>query len=110
MEWAYRDDRAAAQSMAGIALAACGLAKVDRWRRATEGEAAIILGEDQAALTAYRQALELGPTPREIDSMYQQASFELDLADNIPLAQTLQALFLGRARGDAAQVGLGGGR
>ena len=80
-------------------------AGVDRWRRATEGEAAIILGDDEAALTAYRQALELTPSPREIDSMYQQASFEVDLADDMTLARKLQALFLDRARGDVASAG-----
>ena len=37
--------------------------------------------------------------------MYQQASFALDLADDIPLARELHALFLGRARGDVARVG-----
>jgi tetratricopeptide (TPR) repeat protein len=105
MEWVYGGDRAAAQATAAIALSACAAAKIDRWRRATEGEAAIILGDDQAALTAYRQALELGPSPREIDSMYQQASFELDCADDLPLARALQALFVGRAQGDVARVG-----
>jgi hypothetical protein len=105
MEWAYAGDRAGAQANASIALGACALARVDRWRRATEGEAAIVLGDGVAALTAYRQALELRPSPREIDSMYQQASFELDLADDIPLAQELQALFFGSARGDVARAG-----
>ena len=51
MEWAYGGDRATAQAMARVALDACAAAPVDRWRRSTEGEAAIILGDDEAALT-----------------------------------------------------------
>jgi hypothetical protein len=105
MEWAYGGDRAAAQTMARVALDACALAPADRWRRSTEGEAAIILGDGEAALTAYGQALELASSPREIDSMYQQASFELDLADDLLLARKLQELFLSRARADAVRVG-----
>ncbi len=95
MEWAYKADRSAARAMADTALAACARSPVDRWRLATEGEAAIILGDDQSALTAYRQALALKPSPREIDSIYQQASFELDLAENVPLARALRGLFVG---------------
>jgi pimeloyl-ACP methyl ester carboxylesterase len=104
MEWAYRGDRGTAQVAAQEALSACASAKVDRWRRSTEGEAAIILGDEAAAVTAYHQALALGPSPRETDSMYQQASFELDLADDMPLARRLRELFLGRPRSDAAPL------
>jgi pimeloyl-ACP methyl ester carboxylesterase len=105
LEWAYGDDRAGARATARVALDACAVAKVDRWRRSTEGEAAIILGDDEAALTSYSQALALAPSPREVDSMYQQASFELDLADDLPLARQVHALFLDRARGDVVGAG-----
>jgi pimeloyl-ACP methyl ester carboxylesterase len=104
MEWAHNADRPAAQELAHVALAACALAPLDRWRLATEGEASIILGDDQAALTAYRGALELKPSPRETDSMYQQATFELDLADNLELARTLQALFIAPASSGVAPL------
>jgi tetratricopeptide (TPR) repeat protein len=93
LDWAYRGDRVAAQAMAQLALDACQRSPMDKWRRATEGEAAIICGDDQAAVNAYRMALELRPSSREIDSMYTQAMFELDLADNIVLAKALQTLF-----------------
>ena len=81
------------------------MATIDRWRRSTEGEAAIILGDDEAALTSYRQALELAPAPREIDSMYRQASFELDLAGDMTLARQLHELFLGHAQRNVVRTG-----
>jgi tetratricopeptide (TPR) repeat protein len=99
LEWAFGGNRAAAQATARIALAACAASPPHKWRSATEGEAAIICGDDRAALSAYRQALEAKPDSREIDSMYLQASFELDLADNIVLAKELQGLFLAPAPG-----------
>lgn len=99
LTWAFKDDRPAAAMAARQAVDACALAAVDKWRLATEGEAAIILGDDARAEQAYQAALQLAPTPRERDSMFKQASFELDLAENIQLAQRLQALFAGAGAG-----------
>jgi tetratricopeptide (TPR) repeat protein len=94
MEWAFLDDRSAAQVSARTALRACAASPIDKWRLATEGEAAIILGDDSAALTAYEAALTYTPRPRERVSMYQQAIFELDLAENVPLAKRLRDRFI----------------
>jgi pimeloyl-ACP methyl ester carboxylesterase len=94
LEWAFLDDRAAAQASARTALAACAASPIDKWRLATEGEAALILGNDAAALAAYDATLTLKLKPREKDSIYQQAIFELDLAENVALAKVLRERFV----------------
>ena len=60
LEWVYRDDRVGAQAAARIALDACAPTTIDRWRRATEGEAGIILGDDEAALTVVPASARIG--------------------------------------------------
>jgi hypothetical protein len=93
MKLAYEEDLAGARRMAAIALAAIPSAPAHFWRDATEGEAAIIMGDDAGALAAYGRALAAQPKPRQVDSMFQQASFELDLLGNVALAREMQSLF-----------------
>jgi hypothetical protein len=94
LEWALLNDRAAASVSARTALQACAASPVDKWRMATEGEAAIVLGDHAAALKGHDAAPALGATPREQSSMYQQAMFALDLAENVPLAKELRRRFV----------------
>ncbi|HZE87941.1 MAG TPA: tetratricopeptide repeat-containing protein, partial [Verrucomicrobiae bacterium] len=70
---ALHDDLPAAQGMAREALTACARAPEDLWRAATEGEANLILGEDDAALEHYRRAMARSSKPWEIESMFTQA-------------------------------------
>ena len=64
-----------------------------------EGEAKLILGEPDAALQRYRDAIAMQPTPRQLSSMFQQAYHIADLlypptpdgAD--PMAEALDELF-----------------
>jgi pimeloyl-ACP methyl ester carboxylesterase len=71
----------------------------DKWRRATEGEANLILGDTDAALENYRAAIATQPSPRELSSMFQQAYHIADVlyppaADGSdPIAERLDALF-----------------
>jgi pimeloyl-ACP methyl ester carboxylesterase len=75
------------------------LAEGDKWRWATEGEAYLLLGDEQTALQRYRAAIARRPDPRELTSMYQQAYHIADLlypprADGSdPTADRLDALF-----------------
>jgi len=57
---------------ASLAKSAATLSLPGLWREATLGEACLMLGEIDAAVTHYRDALASNPSPREIDSIYQQ--------------------------------------
>lgn len=94
---AYRDDLAKAQQMAHQALEHCSQAKLDKWRLATEGEAHLLLGEAQEAIQSYEAALDCKPvpSPREIDSMFQQALRVTSLLGYEQTALKLYRLFRG---------------
>jgi pimeloyl-ACP methyl ester carboxylesterase len=73
MELTYGNDREAARAMAKRVLDHCKRAQRDRWNLATQGEASMHTGEDEEAVSRYREAVETNPTPRELGSMYRQA-------------------------------------
>ncbi len=73
LELTYRDDPEAAAAAARTALEHCGQCPPGYWRSATEGEAYLYLGEWQASLRAYEQALDLEPSVHQIESSYAQA-------------------------------------
>ncbi len=93
MSLAYRRDRETARTMAAKALDHCSKAPRDKWRLATEGEAHLVLGDAETALESYRSALQQGPGPRELDSMYRQALWVAKLADLETAVSGLQSLF-----------------
>jgi hypothetical protein len=95
MDLAYRDDHQAAKNMAGKALEHCDKARRDKWRLATEGEAHLILGNSDQAIESYRHALATEPSPREVDSMYQQAVRVASLTGDESAGDRLVALFRG---------------
>ena len=72
------------------------------WRKATQGEASLILGNDDAAVSAYGRAIDAGPTVREIESMYQQAMWIADLRRDRPLAEKLEGVFRPKIAATAA--------
>jgi pimeloyl-ACP methyl ester carboxylesterase len=62
-----------AREMATRALAHCDNSAASHWRSATEGEAWLILGDEERAHHAYRRAISLTQTARDLDSIYSQA-------------------------------------
>jgi len=101
MQIAYRNDRAAAQRMARDVLTHCaGTIREKRWALASEAEARLYLGENDAALETYREALETAAgiaddVQRQNMSMYQQATrVAAELGDR-DLAARLEELFRG---------------
>ena len=74
LQFAYRRDEAAAQKAAQNALHLCAGLPQDSWRAATEGEASLYLHDGEAALKHYRRAVEMCTSPRDLRSMYAQAS------------------------------------
>lgn len=97
LELAYRHDLPAAERWAERALACTDRAPDDRWRAATEGEAQLYLGRADEAMRAYRRAVALRPSPRELNSMYSQATWvidQLDGADAPVRHSALEELFL----------------
>jgi tetratricopeptide (TPR) repeat protein len=73
MQLAYRNQESAAQETAKKVLEHCQAAKADKWRHATEGEAHLLLGKIDEAMTSYQAAVDSKPSPRQLDSMFQQA-------------------------------------
>jgi len=97
MQLAYRNQEGAAQQTATKVLEHCRAAKADKWRLATEGEANLLLGKVDAAMDSYQAAVNSNPSPRQLDSMFQQAVRVASLVGNEAAADRLQKIF----RGDA---------
>jgi tetratricopeptide (TPR) repeat protein len=74
LELTFEHDPNAARDVATDVLNSCARSRPGHWRSATAGEAELHLGDRDAALAAYREAVALEPTPRELESMYVQAS------------------------------------
>ena len=72
---AYDENFVEAQNFAKRAIEHCREAKEDKWQQATLGEAHLLLGDADEAIRHYKSALSVkpAPTPREVDSMLQQA-------------------------------------
>jgi pimeloyl-ACP methyl ester carboxylesterase len=97
MQLAYRNQEAAAKETAAKVLVHCNQAKRDKWRLATEGEANLLLGNTEEALKSYQAAAQLNPSPRECDSMLQQAVRVASLTGNEAAAEGLEKIFRGGA-------------
>ena len=98
----YEDNMKVARDMAAKVLVHCRKAVDDgekprnkKWRLATEGEANLLLGKTEAALKSYQEAVKTKPTPRELDSMYQQAALIAACASDEPTASKLESIFRG---------------
>jgi len=97
MQLAYRNHESAAQQTAKRVLEHCQAAKMDTWRLATEGEANLLLGKNDAAMDGYQAAVNSNPSPRQLDSMFQQAVRVASLMGNEAAADRLQKIFRGGA-------------
>jgi predicted TPR repeat methyltransferase len=95
MKLAYDSETTACRTYAQLALTYCAQAPDKIWRRATEGEANLYLGNTAAAADAYRGALALNPEPWQAASIYQQAFRAADLVGEEGLAAQLKAMFSG---------------
>lgn len=106
LELAYRNDADAARAFAREAIEDCASTPQDQWRAATLAEAHLYLGETDAALAEYRRAIERATTPREVESMWAQASRVAAELDDSALAARLDDLFgHGTATGAAPSDG-----
>lgn len=94
---ARRDDDTAAREYAERALGHCEKAPEDAWNLATQGEAALVLGDVERGLERYRAALDESPDPRQIASMHAQAMRIAELRGGRKLAEKLETLFRGPA-------------
>lgn len=67
----------------------------DHWVAAAEGEAFLLMNRRREALDCYRSALHCDPlpSPREISSMYQQATLILGLTGSRQTCRELEKLF-----------------
>src|SRR5207253_2320628 len=66
------------------------------WRMASRGEAFLILGDFDSAVDAYAQAMEAGPSVREIESMYKQAIWIAELRRSRVAVAKLDDVFRSR--------------
>ena len=97
MELAFGSDETACRAYAERALTHCASAPADLWRYATEAEASIYLGNHATVRQAYANALALKPSPRQMESMFQQAFRAADLMGEERLGAELRVLFGSRA-------------
>jgi pimeloyl-ACP methyl ester carboxylesterase len=93
MELAYGNDVSACRTYAERALRHCANAPDDLWRRATEGEAHLYLGDTVGATEAYRRALPLALEPWQAASVYQQGYRAADLTGEEAVGAELRRLF-----------------
>lgn len=90
---AFRQDRAGAQEMAKEVLGHCAAAPEDQWSAATEGEAYLLLGKPERALEHYQADVAREPTPRQLESTFDQATFVVGLIGTKSIAARLDAVF-----------------
>ena len=94
MELAFGGDITAAGDYARRALKHCEASGAnDVWRHATEGEAHLYLGEEEAASQAYQRAMARSPKPWQVAAMYQQAVRAADLMGHEEFGATLAGMF-----------------
>jgi pimeloyl-ACP methyl ester carboxylesterase len=93
MVLAVHNKKEEAKVISAEVLEHCKLAKADKWRHATEGEANLYLGNTAAALGEYKAVLAENPTPREVDSIYQQALWAARLLDQKDAEAGLDKVF-----------------
>lgn len=96
---AFEKNVSAARRQARTTLADCESAAADersdqrKWRLATEGEALLMLGQNAKALQRYTAAVACEPSPREMQSMYQQAIYLSRLVGDDALRRELEGTF-----------------
>jgi tetratricopeptide (TPR) repeat protein len=97
LEFVLRGDRAAAKRRAQDVLGVCAASQANRsadeWLPATEGEANLLIGDEAAALAAYRRFVGAGKDPWKVSSTYLNArNIAAEYGDR-DLARTLGEIF-----------------
>jgi pimeloyl-ACP methyl ester carboxylesterase len=100
MELAFRNDPGASRRAADAALEHCQLAERTFWCEAAEGEARLHRHEFDQAVAAYRRAVALGPSPREMESMYEQAYVLAGLLECPDVQRSLDGVFRGEVESE----------
>lgn len=90
---ADREDKDTTKKIAAEVLEHCAKSKKTHWCRATAGEAQFYLGDTAAGLQAYRDAVAMQPSPREMASMYSQADLVLELLNDSAARTDLKGIF-----------------
>lgn len=85
----FQRDPRQARTFAADVLTHCEQAAPGFWCSATIGEASLYLGQQDQAISSYREALRNSPRPREAESMFQQACWVIDRQRDAPLLHRL---------------------
>ncbi|HLX97359.1 MAG TPA: alpha/beta hydrolase [Roseiarcus sp.] len=97
LEFVFRGDRQAARREAGKVVEVCRSLEAgsggDEWLPATEGEANLLLGDEAAALAAYRRFVGTGADPWKLSSTYLNARTIAAEYGRRDLARTLGEVF-----------------
>lgn len=94
LDIAFKHNIPAAKRRAKVVLEHCRKASTkNHWLYATIGDANLILGRPDLAMEHYRRALTGKPSPREIESIFQQASRLADLLGNPDATAEIVRLF-----------------
>ena len=97
LEFVFRGDRQAARREAGKVVEVCRSLEAgsggDEWLPATEGEANLLLGDEAAALAAYRRFVGTGADPWKLSSTYLNARTIAAEYGRRDLAPTLGEVF-----------------
>lgn len=71
---AHERDRIGAEDIAREVLEHSEGARPDHWLLASRADAQLILGDEESSLESYRQVVAEEPPPRDLESVYRQAS------------------------------------
>lgn len=97
LEFVFRGDKPAARREAEKVIEVCRALEAkgegDEWLLATEGEASLLLGDDEAALAAYRRFVAAGADPWKLSSTYLNARAIAAESGKRDLARTLGEVF-----------------
>lgn len=97
LQLALQKDRHLARETAAAVMHACSRASESAWNRATMGEAFLHLGEAKRAVACYEEAIDAGPSSREVGSMYQQAIWVAKFLEDVAAEAALMELFANRS-------------
>jgi len=93
MEFAHKRRKDKAEELCKEVLQFCKIAAQDFWRYATEGEAFLYLGNNRKSLLNYRKAVQMSPSPRQLEAMFSQASWILTILGNKEVLTGLARIF-----------------
>lgn len=93
LELVFRHAPEMCRDMAERVLEHCDLARAGYWREATRGEALLYLGEPDAAVESYSEAVASEPPPRALDSIHAQAHWVAEEVGDHDVSERIDVLF-----------------